>query len=50
MEQDRVEKAIGYFKQGYNCSQSVAMAFADLYDIPDGTYRCIVWRWHRQDA
>ena len=34
MEQDRVEKAIGYFKQGYNCSQSVAMAFADLYDIP----------------
>lgn len=30
-----VEKAIGYFKQHYNCSQSVALAFADVYGIPE---------------
>lgn len=29
------EKAVGIFKQGYNCSQSVALAFADLYGIPE---------------
>ena len=27
----RVEKAVELFKQGYNCSQSVVAAFADLY-------------------
>lgn len=31
--EERVEKAIALFKEGYNCSQSVAMAFADLYGI-----------------
>ena len=30
----RVHIATDYFKQGYNCSQSVAMTFADLYGIP----------------
>lgn len=30
-----VQKAIGYFKQSYNCSQSVALAFADYYGIPE---------------
>lgn len=29
----RVAQAVAYFKQGYNCSQSVAMTFADLYGI-----------------
>lgn len=29
-----VERGVGYFKQGYNCSQSVAMAFAEWYDVP----------------
>lgn len=32
----RVALGVGYFKQGYNCSQSVAMAFADWYDVPQG--------------
>jgi len=32
--EQRVSKAVDYFKQGYNCSQSVAMTFADLYGIP----------------
>jgi len=32
----RVALGVGYFKQGYNCSQSVAMAFADWYDVPLG--------------
>ena len=35
--QDRVQQAIAYFRQGYNCSQSVAMAFADLYGIEPET-------------
>ena len=30
----RVQIATDYFKQGYNCSQSVALAFSDLYAIP----------------
>lgn len=28
-----VQKAVGYFKQSYNCSQAVALAFADCYGI-----------------
>ncbi len=30
-EEDRVAKAVALFKEGYNCSQSVVTAFADLY-------------------
>ena len=29
--EDRIEKAVSLFKEGYNCSQSVVAAFADLY-------------------
>lgn len=29
-----VAKAVDYFKQGYNCSQSVAMTFSEVYGIP----------------
>lgn len=29
--EERVEKAVALFKEGYNCSQSVVTAFADLY-------------------
>lgn len=32
----RVAKGVAYFKQGYNCSQSVALAFADWYGVPEG--------------
>lgn len=32
----RVTRGVDYFKQGYNCSQSVALAFADWYDVPVG--------------
>lgn len=31
MYEERVAKAVENFKQGYNCSQSVVAAFADLY-------------------
>lgn len=31
----RVAKAVAYFKQGYNCSQSVTLAFADRYGISE---------------
>ena len=29
----RVERAVSFFEQGYNCSQSVFMAYADVYNI-----------------
>jgi C_GCAxxG_C_C family probable redox protein len=29
--EERVDKAVTYFKSGYNCSQSVVAAFADMY-------------------
>ncbi len=32
----RAEHAVELFRQGYNCSQSVAMAVSDLYDIHPG--------------
>lgn len=31
MYEDRIQKAIELFKSGYNCSQSVVAAFADMY-------------------
>ena len=31
--EERAAKATAYFKQGYNCSQSVVMAYADLYGM-----------------
>ncbi len=31
IDESRVERAVGLFKSGYNCSQSVVAAFADLY-------------------
>lgn len=30
-----VKKAVENFKQSYNCSQAVALAFADYYGIPE---------------
>lgn len=32
---DRVEKAVSLFKSGYNCSQSVFLAFSDLYGVDE---------------
>ena len=32
----RVARGVAFFKQGYNCSQSVAMTFADWYNVPLG--------------
>ncbi len=29
--EERVSRAVGYFKSGYNCAQSVTAAYADLY-------------------
>lgn len=33
LEKTHSELAMAYFKEGYNCSQSVFMAFCDEYDI-----------------
>lgn len=39
---NRSEKAKQYFLSGYNCSQSVAMAFSDLIDMDEKTVARIV--------
>ena len=33
--EQRVQKGISYFKQGYNCAQSVVLAFADRYGLDE---------------
>lgn len=33
--EERVAKAVGLFKQGYNCAQSVVLAFADFYGMDE---------------
>lgn len=35
MYEDRVNRAVELFKSGYNCSQSVVAAFADLYGFSE---------------
>jgi len=35
--EERKEKAVGYFKEGYNCAQAVLLAFADVYDLDTET-------------
>lgn len=37
MTEDRVEKAVSLFREGYNCAQSVVAAYADLYGIDTET-------------
>lgn len=34
LTEERVKKGIALFKEGYNCSQSVALTFADWYGVP----------------
>lgn len=33
--EERIDRAVELFKSGYNCSQSVVTAFADLYDLTE---------------
>lgn len=35
MDEDRIAKAVALFKQGYNCSQSVVTAYADVYGFTE---------------
>ena len=35
--EDRIQRAVDYFKEGYNCSQAVFLAFADIYGIEEET-------------
>lgn len=35
--EERAERAVTYFKSGYNCAQSVYMAYADLFDMDTKT-------------
>jgi C_GCAxxG_C_C family probable redox protein len=34
-KEERISRAVAYFMQGYNCSQSVVAAFADLYGFTE---------------
>lgn len=31
--EERTKQAVGYFESGYNCAQSVLLAYADLYGL-----------------
>lgn len=33
--EERINRSVELFKQGYNCSQSVVVAFADMYDLDE---------------
>lgn len=33
----RKEKAMAYFRQGYNCAQSVVLSFADILEMDEAT-------------
>ncbi len=37
----RAEQAKEYFRSGYNCSQSVALAFADELGVPEETLKAL---------
>ena len=39
--EERIDRAVELFKSGYNCSQSVVTAFADLYDLTEEEIRII---------
>lgn len=34
-KEERIARAVSYFKQGYNCAQSVTAAYADLYGFTE---------------
>lgn len=34
-KEERISRAVAYFMQGYNCSQAVVAAFADLYGFTE---------------
>jgi C_GCAxxG_C_C family probable redox protein len=33
--EERKQKAVAYFKEGYNCSQSVVLAYADVFELDE---------------
>ena len=35
-KEQRIEKAVALFKEGFNCSQSVVAAYADMYPKAKG--------------
>ena len=51
-KEERIQKAVSLFKEGYNCSQSVVAAYADLYGFTkeQQTYGSLIWRRHWENA
>ncbi len=39
--EERIQKAVDYFMQGYNCCESVVMAFADIYGMDARTAQMV---------
>ena len=39
--EDAIEKAVTYFDEGYACSQSVLLTFANLYNLDENTAKLI---------
>ena len=37
----RTDQAVEHFKQGYNCAQSVALAYADIYSVDQETVKML---------
>ena len=48
-KEERISRATELFKSGYNCSQSVVAAFADMYGA-GAAYGSFVWRRYRAHA
>ncbi|WP_423231984.1 hypothetical protein PVA48_15280 [Akkermansia sp. JRP_AM1] len=46
-KEDRAVRALDYFHQGYNCSQSVFAAFADVCGLTEETALKLSSPWER---
>ncbi len=40
-QEERVQQAVNNFMSGYNCAQSLFLAYADLFDIDPETAKCM---------
>ena len=43
-KEERIQKAVALFKEGYNCSQSVVGAYADMYGFYWQVWNVVPWK------
>lgn len=50
--EERVKNAVQNFESGYNCAQSVFLAYSDVFELDLNMAKnvCLFWRWCRPDA